>query len=118
MPKPQQWLGTRANRQCVILLLLPAFASVTYTNANASQSATFACAAGPAQVCYFSIPRQPNATQNFVVQGGQRTSIAGLAPGHDWYEVGINHPPPATAYACQHANFRCKVGVIRLGTNQ
>ena len=78
--------------------------------ANASENATFECAAGAAQVCYFSIIRQPNGLQNFVVQGHQRTSIAGLAPGHDWYLVAVNHPVPASLIACQHANFVCNHG--------
>jgi hypothetical protein len=86
--------------------------------ANASENATFQCAAGAAQVCYFSIVRQPNGLQNFVVQGHQRTSIAGLAPGHDWYLVAVNHPVPASLIACQHANFVCKVGIVHLGVNQ
>jgi hypothetical protein len=86
--------------------------------ANASENGTFECAAGAAQVCYFSIVRQPSGLQSFVVQGHQRTSIAGLAPGHDWYLVAVNHPVPASLNACQHANFVCKVGLVHHGVNQ
>jgi hypothetical protein len=93
-------------------------AGVMFTEANASVNATFECAAGAAQVCYFSILRQPGGTQNFVVQGHQRTAIAGLAPGRDWYLVAVNHPAPASLNACQHANFRCKVAIVHLGVNQ
>ena len=93
-------------------------AAVMVNVANASESATFECAAGAAQVCYFSIVRQPAGLQNFVVQGHQRTAIAGLAPGHDWYLVAVNHPAPASLAACQHANFVCKASVVHLGVNQ
>jgi hypothetical protein len=86
--------------------------------ANSSQNATFECAAGATQVCYFSIIRQPGGLQSFVVQGHQRTSIAGLAPGQDWYLVAVNHPAPPTPIACQNANFLCKVGIVHLGVNQ
>jgi hypothetical protein len=86
--------------------------------AHASDNATFECAAGPAQVCFFSIIRQPAGLQNFVVQGHQRTSIAGLAPGHDWYLVAVNHPAPTSLTACQHANFVCKAAIVHLGVNE
>jgi hypothetical protein len=86
--------------------------------AHASENATFECDAGAAQVCFFSIVRQPAGLQNFVVQGHQRTAIAGLAPGHDWYLVAVNHPAPANQIACQHASFPCKVGIVHLGVNQ
>jgi hypothetical protein len=93
-------------------------AGVMVNVANASENATFECAAGVSQVCYFSIVRQPGRLQNFVVQGHQRTSVAGLAPGHDWYLVGVNHPAPPSLVACQHANFVCKAAIVHLGVNQ
>jgi hypothetical protein len=92
--------------------------SVMFNVAQASQNATFECSAGPAQVCYFSIVRQPNGLQSFVVQGHQRTTISGLAPGHDWYLVAVNHPVPASLSACQNATFVCKVRIVHLGVNQ
>jgi hypothetical protein len=105
------------SKRLYFLAALSGFLGLTAV-ADASQNATFECAAGAAQVCFFSIVRQPGGLQNFVVQGHQRTSIAGIAPGHDWYLVAVNHPAPATAAACQSAIFTCKVGVVHLGVNQ
>jgi hypothetical protein len=86
--------------------------------AHASQNATFECAAGAAQVCYFGIVRQPGGMQSFVVQGHQRTTIVGLAPGRDWYLVAVNHAVPASLIACQNAKFPCKIGLVHIGVNQ
>lgn len=86
--------------------------------ANASENVTFECTAAAAQVCFFSIVRQPARLQNFVVQGHQRTSIAGLAPGVDWYLVAVNHQAPPNVFACQHASFPCKVALVHVGVNQ
>jgi hypothetical protein len=105
-------------RWLVMLSEVVGLAGMLSVAANASGSATFQCAAGPSQVCYFSILRQPNGKQNFVVQGHQRTAIAGLAPGVDWYLVAVNHPTPASLNACRTANFPCKIAIVRLGTNQ
>jgi hypothetical protein len=100
------------------LIGLTGLAGVMANFANASENAIFECSAGASQVCFFSIVRQPDGLQNFVVQGHQRTSIAGLAPGHDWYLVAVNHSPPANAFACQHAKFPCKVEMVHLGVNE
>ncbi len=86
--------------------------------ANASESATFECTAGPSQVCFFSIVRQPAGMQTFVVQGHQRLAVAGLAPGRDWYLVAVNHPAPPNVIACRAAKFPCKIAIVHLGTNQ
>ena len=86
--------------------------------ANASENAIFECAAGASQVCYFSIIRQPGGTQNFQVQGHQRTAMSGLAPGRDWYLVAVDHPTPAGMDACRQAKFRCKVAILHRGSNQ
>jgi hypothetical protein len=91
---------------------------VTVNVAHASQNATFECTAGAAQVCYFSIVKEPGGMQSFVVQGHQRTSIIGLAPGHDWYLVAVNHAAPTSLAACQNAKFPCKIGLVHVGVNQ
>jgi hypothetical protein len=109
---------SRFQRSLAVLSAILGLAGVTSKVADASENATFECAAGAAQVCYFSIIRQPGGLQNFVVQGHQRTAIAGLAPGHDWYLVAVNHPAPANLLACQHANFPCKAAIVHLGVNQ
>ena len=106
------------SRRQRLLIALIGLTGPLINAAFASENATFECAAGAGQVCYFSIVRQPGGLQNFVVQGHQRTAIAGLAPGHDWYLVAVNHPAPATAIACQHAIFTCKVAIVHLGVNQ
>jgi hypothetical protein len=87
-------------------------------DADASENATFECAAGPSQLCHFSIVRQPGGLQNFVIQGRQRTVVSGLAPGRDWYLVTVNQPTPAYVAACQQASFRCKAAIVRRGLNQ
>lgn len=110
MSRRQQFLATLSG--------ILGLAGITADLAHASENATFECAAGAAQVCYFSIVRQPAGLQNFVVQGHQRTSIPGLAPGHDWYLVAVNHHAPLSALACQHASFPCKVAIVHVGVNQ
>jgi hypothetical protein len=110
MSKYQRWFTALSG---VFLLT-----GIMAAEGSASGNATFECAAGPAQVCYFSILRQPGGMQNFVVQGHQRTAISGLAPGVDWYLVAVNHPAPVNVDACRRANFPCKVAIVHLGTNQ
>jgi hypothetical protein len=107
MPKVQRWL--------MAILTLAGFAQI---EARASESATFECAAGPSQLCHFSILRQLGAMQSFAVQGHQRTVIAGLAPGVDWYLTTVNQPTPTTANACRSAHFLCKAALVKRGLNQ
>ncbi len=97
---------------------LVAFLSLIFNVSQASENATFECAAGPTQLCNFSIIRQPGGAQKFVIQGRQRNVIPGLAPGLDWYMVTVGRPTPAGIDACRHASFRCKVAIVQHGVNQ
>jgi hypothetical protein len=110
MSRTQQWLTVLSGVLGLIGLVL--------TDARASENATFECAAGPSQLCHFSILRPPRGLQSFVVQGHQRTVVSGLAPGLDWYLMTINQPTPTMVDACQHAKFRCKAAIVQRGVNQ
>jgi hypothetical protein len=88
------------------------------TQASASENAIFECAAATSQVCYFSILRQPGGSQSFMVQGHQRTTLPGLAPGRDWYLVSVGQPTPSSMDACKQAKFPCRVAVVHRGNNQ
>ena len=102
-------LGLGASLGLVGLLTVPV---------AASENATFECLAGPAQVCHYGILRPPSRIQSFVVQGHQRLTVSGLAPGVDWYLVTVDHALPTGVDACRRATFRCKVGLVQHGTNQ
>ena len=69
-----------------------------------------------AQVCFFSIVRQPAQLQNFVVQGHQRTPLPVLHPVliGIWWRSTI--PLRANLVACQHANFLCKARSFTSGS--
>jgi len=102
----------------LVLGAILGFAGMPSIPAEASENATFECLAGPAQICYYGILRPPGRVQSFVVQGHQRLTISGLAPGNDVYMVAIDHAIPAGVDLCRRASFRCKVGMVHRGTNQ
>ena len=84
----------------LVLGAILGFAGLPTIPAEASENATFECLAGPAQICYYGILRPPGRVQSFVVQGHQRLTISGLAPGNDVYwSPSITRFPLAWIYA-------------------
>jgi hypothetical protein len=80
---------------------------------DANQTVTFGCDAPANAVCYFAVYMQKGAVLTFNLSGGERRMVPGVWPGHDRYQVAINHQTPGDWAKCQNqVGGWCKVAWI------
>jgi hypothetical protein len=85
---------------------------------DGKETVTFGCDAPANQACYFAVYLQKGAVLTFNLPGGGRRVVPGVWPGHDRYQVAINHATPGDFAKCQNqVGGWCKVAFVAPGYN-